>query len=360
MRTAAAYARFVSISTALRHIDRICASPLDARTLRLQLLDVLRDAARFDAYAWMLTDLETSVGVAPLADVPCLDELPHLIGLKYRTAINRWTGLSTRRAASLYEATGGELGRSLLWRDLLDAYGIGDVASVVYADRFGCWSFLDLWRTAEADAFSPAEIAFLADTAPQVTTALRRSVAQTFDMRVPDRSVRAGPVVLMLSRHLEVLPQTAETQNLLRVLVPPAADRPPIPSSAYNVGAQLIASETGVDSNAPSARVHVADGRWVTLRAARIGDASPVADRNIAVTIEETSPPERVDLFTRAVGLSARESEVLAHLVTGADTRELASRMFVSEHTVQDHLKSIFAKTGTKTRRTLLTRALGT
>jgi DNA-binding CsgD family transcriptional regulator len=33
--------------------------------------------------------------------------------------------------------------------------------------------------------------------------------------------------------------------------------------------------------------------------------------------------------------------------------------MFVSEHTVQDHLKSIFSKTATRNRRTLLARALG-
>jgi DNA-binding CsgD family transcriptional regulator len=33
--------------------------------------------------------------------------------------------------------------------------------------------------------------------------------------------------------------------------------------------------------------------------------------------------------------------------------------MFLSEHTVQDHLKSIFAKTSTHTRKTLLSRVLG-
>ena len=32
--------------------------------------------------------------------------------------------------------------------------------------------------------------------------------------------------------------------------------------------------------------------------------------------------------------------------------------MFVSEHTVQDHLKSIFTKTDTRTRRALLARIL--
>jgi DNA-binding CsgD family transcriptional regulator len=34
--------------------------------------------------------------------------------------------------------------------------------------------------------------------------------------------------------------------------------------------------------------------------------------------------------------------------------------MFVSEHTVQDHFKSIFTKTATRNRRALLARALGT
>jgi DNA-binding CsgD family transcriptional regulator len=38
----------------------------------------------------------------------------------------------------------------------------------------------------------------------------------------------------------------------------------------------------------------------------------------------------------------------------------MARRMKVSEHTVQDHLKSIFAKTGGRDRVTVLSRALGT
>jgi DNA-binding CsgD family transcriptional regulator len=45
-------------------------------------------------------------------------------------------------------------------------------------------------------------------------------------------------------------------------------------------------------------------------------------------------------------------------VATGADTRSIADQMFVSEHTVQDHLKAIFDKTGTKSRRNLLARAL--
>jgi len=314
------------------------------------VLDELRKAIGFDAYAWLLTDPETTVGCAPLADVPCLPELPRLIRLKYLTEVNRWTSL--RGPALLLDATGGELSRSLLWRDLLAGYGIVDIASVVFTDRFGCWGFLDLWRSGGSARFTAADAEFLAGIAPAVTGGLRRCQANTFVARPSAEQQRVGPVVLLLSPDIEVLGETPETRDFLRVLVPPAEGHAPVPAGAYNVAAQLFAVEAGVDQHPPVARVHLASGLWVTLRAARIGE-------NIAVTIEETSPGARVTLFTRAFGLSSRETELLGHLVGGSDTREVAARMFVSEHTVQAHLKSIFAKTSVRSRRALLARVLG-
>jgi len=151
--------------------------------------------------------------------------------------------------------------------------------------------------------------------------------------------VPPGPVVLLLSRGLEVRAQTPETQRYLRMLVPPAQDRPPVPASAYNVAAQLLASEAGIDKNPPLARVHLSHGLWLTLRAGRIGNAGTPEERDIAVSIEESSPTERLALFARAFGLTARERELLHRLASGGDTRDLARQMFVSEHTVQDHLK---------------------
>ena len=80
----------------------------------------------------------------------------------------------------------------------------------------------------------------------------------------------------------------------------------------------------------------------------------------IVVTIEEASAAERLDLFARAFGLTAREQELLGLLATGSDTRAMARQMSLSEHTIQDHLKSIFTKTGARDRVTVLSRALGT
>jgi hypothetical protein len=107
--------------------------------LRLRLVDELRRQVAFDAYAFILTDPQTSVGSAPLADVPNTHELPRLIRHKYLTTVNRWTTIAGAGVAFLQEATGGQPSRSLVWREVLAAYDVGDVASLVFRDRFGCW-----------------------------------------------------------------------------------------------------------------------------------------------------------------------------------------------------------------------------
>ena len=238
MGSAIGYAR------ARESVLRICRGGADARTLRLEVLAALRRAIGFDAYAWLITDPETSVGCAPLADVPCLPRLPELIRLKYLTAVNRWTALPAG-AVSLAGATGGDLARSLLWRELLRGYQVTDIASSVYRDRFGCWGFLDLWRVGAA-RFGPADLEFLGGLAGPLTAALRHALARTFAPAAGDDLMPAGPVVLLLSPGLAVRAQTPQTQRYLRMLVPPdAEDQAPVPAGAYNVAAQLLAAKTG-------------------------------------------------------------------------------------------------------------------
>lgn len=331
-------------------VSGLCERIDDARELRLALLAELHRVVPFDAFAWLLTDPTSEVGAAPVADVPCLPDLPRLIRLKYATTTNRWTRQTTP-VQRLHALTGGGLDQSLVWRELLSAFGVTDVASMVFRDHLGCWAFLDLWRC--GGVFTDDEAAVLARHVGEITAALRRCALQTFARSTdgPHRHELTGPVVLVLSDQLDVQAQTPETERYLRTLVPPDPGRLPVPAGAYNVAAQLLANEAGIDDHAPAARVHLNEGRWLTLRAARMG-------ADIAVSIENASPTERLDLFWRSAGLTPREAELLDLLAGGADTRTVASRMFLSEHTVQDHLKAIFAKTGTSSRRDLLARVL--
>ena len=332
--------------------EAICAGAGDAKTLRLELLSELRRAVPFTWYAWLLTDPLTGVGCAPLADVPDAAELPTLIRLKYQTTVNRWTDM-TMPVARLSDA--GDLRLSLVWREMQSRFGVADVASVVFRDRCGTWSFLDLWRDATAGGFRQSDIDLLAEMTGPVTAAIRRCLAATFTAPIESRPHPGGPVVLVLGPDLAVRSQTAETDRYLRLLVPPDGGRSPVPAGAYNVAAQLLARKAGVTDEPAWARVHLAGRRWLTLSAAGLGDEQ----ENIAVTIENCAPLDRAELFGRIHGLTAREFQVLGRLAAGDDTRTAARALRVTEYTIQDHLKAIFGKTKAHDRRTLLSAALG-
>jgi DNA-binding NarL/FixJ family response regulator len=196
--------------------------------------------------------------------------------------------------------------------------------------------------------------------------ALRQCQARTFVGPAAPHGRDAGPVVLTLDDDLRIASRTAASRAWLEVLLPPEPDERAIPASVYNVAAQLLAAEEGIDDHHASARTHLAGGFWLTLRAARLSSggpepaAPPQGAANLVVTIEEASAAERLDLFGRAFGLTPRECELLSLLATGSDTRAMARQMSLSEHTIQDHLKSIFTKTGARDRVTVLSRALGT
>ena len=68
------------------------------------------------------------------------------------------------------------------------------------------------------------------------------------------------------------------------------------------------------------------------------------------MTIEPIAPARRVEVYCRAIELSARETAVLGRIVGGADTRRAARELGITEHTVNDHLRSVFTKSGTHSR----------
>jgi DNA-binding CsgD family transcriptional regulator len=247
---------------------------------------------------------------------------------------------------------------------VMSRYGICDVASAVFTDQYGCWGFLDLWRDETHGPYSGADAEFIASLTAPLASALRHCQAQTFVQPAAAQRRDIGPVVLTLDDDLRILGRTAASQEWLDVLLPPEPSQQAIPASIYNVAAQLLATEEGIDDHPAYARTHLAGGFWLTLRAARLSGhktGGPARDGGtIAVTIEEASAADRLDLFGRAFALSGREQELLSLLATGSDTRAMARQMSLSEHTVQDHLKSIFTKTGAHDRVTVLSRALGT
>jgi DNA-binding NarL/FixJ family response regulator len=67
----------------------------------------------------------------------------------------------------------------------------------------------------------------------------------------------------------------------------------------------------------------------------------------VAILLEAARPPELAPLIADAFGFTERGRLVTELVARGFPTSEIAGRLHLSAYTVQDHLKSIFEKSGT-------------
>lgn len=156
--------------------------------------------------------------------------------------------------------------------------------------------------------------------------------------------------MIVLDRNLRPVSWTAGARAWIDVLplAPFYTGLGMLPTVVYPV-ATLARSRT--EEVQARALVHAVDGRWVKIEAALLEGER---DGEIAVNLRAATATETFGLLCRAYALSRREREVVALLVVGLDTRAVSGRLFISSHTVQDHLKSVFGKIGIHSRRELL------
>nr|BFE83828.1 hypothetical protein GCM10020093_064290 [Planobispora longispora] len=70
----------------------------------------------------------------------------------------------------------------------------------------------------------------------------------------------------------------------------------------------------------------------------------------MVITVAPATAGEVVRLLLTAYGATAREQDVCFEVLSGRSTAEIAGRLFISPHTVQDHLKALFEKVGVRSR----------
>ncbi|MET4590221.1 DNA-binding CsgD family transcriptional regulator [Arthrobacter sp. 754] len=367
----------------LERIRLVGDSSPDHHALRASVLSELGRVVPFSAFVWPLSDPVTGTGISPMARIPYPEDLPLLIRLKYQTTVGRWTTLAARgpQVTTLLSETGGNPSQSLVWESLMKRYEVSDVLYAGFADKYGYWGWLDLWRTADQGAFTAEEVQFLAAVVLAVTPALRRSVARQFGIagpipwpvspRIPsstddrprtDRLIADLPqqAILTLDEDMAVLGKTASVDEWLGLLQ--AGPRPfhTVPSEVLNVAAQLLAQEAGVDHHPAWSRVHLVSGQWAILRASRMGPAGLEATPPLAITIQACPPEARLDVFARSLGLTPRQRELLQLASEGLDTAAMATTLGIGIYTVQDQFKQIFDACGVHSRAALLAMALGT
>ena len=211
------------------------------------------------------------------------------------------------------------------------------------------WGFFALFRDG-GGAFTPAEHAFVSSVAPAFALGFRTGLlAGAVDTSM---SLTEGPGVIVVDAAGEVAQANPAAHARVADLEGAPLGTGPLPFAlrALIGSARMLAA--GRTPRTPRTRLRTRSGQWV------VAHASPLLARDgsgtdVVVTIEEARPPEIVPLIVAAFGLTQREQDVVALVLRGVDTAEIARTLHLSAYTVQDHLKSIFSKVGVRSRREL-------
>ena len=118
---------------------------------------------------------------------------------------------------------------------------------------------------------------------------------------------------------------------------------------------RALAEDGGTGTDAARARVRTPAGGWIVIHGSVLSDRGGAGPR-VAVWLEAARPPELAPLIADAYGLTERERLVTELVAQGFSTNEISTRLHLSAYTVQDHLKSIFEKSGTGSRGDLVAR----
>jgi DNA-binding CsgD family transcriptional regulator len=211
----------------------------------------------------------------------------------------------------------------------------------VFATGGTCWGAVCLARAEGEPDFTAADATFLASIAHHVTHGLRTALLMTAAETPAEQA--PGMVILGEGDHIESA--TPEAERWLAELGG-GADELPLPSPVVSVAMRARAMAEGADT-LPRARVRSAGGQWLLLHASMLRGGPR---DGVAVMIEPARRVEIASILVEAHGLTERERQVTALLTRGLSTEEIAQTLWLSRHTVRDHVKAVFTKLGVKSR----------
>jgi DNA-binding CsgD family transcriptional regulator len=339
------------LERAEREIGWLCQGGLAKDAFCRAVGERLADAVPHDGSCWHTIDPATLLITSHLtAGIPDVN-FPALAFNEYvADDVNTFASLARgrRRVATLHGATFGKPERSLRHREMLRPRGFDAELRASFVSRSSCWGSLILVREAGHPDFTREERALLTRVAPRIAGGLRRALL----ISAARQSIEeAGPGLVVLDARGGLESLTPAAAIWLEQLgdLGSAAGRSPLPPVVLAVAA----AARHADASAAPARAHVrsAAGRWLALDAARLLGGAPA---QVSVVIAPAQPADTALHVLRAYGLSAREREVARLVMLGRSTPQIAAALFISPHTVQDHLKAIFDKVGVHSRKELV------
>lgn len=341
-------------SRAHERLRALAGATLDSEAARREAIAALRPAVGFERWCWPLTDPASALSTSGVAEFDLWSELPRIAALEEHGDITSKPGLvlAERASVALSAATDGDLARSRRWRECLRPYGVGDELMTACRDRHGCWASLELMRDSDDPAFDEGDARFLHELAPTLAALVRRSFDQHGGAADP-AATSLPPATLIVDAELRPVSWTPTFRGWLAELPTGPEVLPP---AIYELGTRVVTPPGAANGLPASVRIRTRAGRWAVLE----GSSLEGTDRGkAAITIRSAAADEVFDLLAKAYDLTPRERQLVALMLDGLSTKQLAAALHISPHTVQDHLKAIFAKARLRSRRELVSHLAG-
>ncbi len=306
----------------------------------------LHDVSTFSWGALMTVDPDTLLptggmveGFAAEACAPFWDN--ELLAPGY----NKFTDLarSNTSVATLYEATEGDLDRAPIYTNLYAQLGVADELRAAFVVGTRCWGVVSLLRALGDGPFTDEEVRQVEHLVPVIAKVIRAGVVAL------DTEAKGSATMLVVDRENRVENLTIEAGPMLDDLRTVGVDEDGLPAIVRSVVTRARASRS---STHIATRVHGTSGVWRRVTAIPMEGAGG----SVAVMIEPARAADLTPILLEAYGLTEREIDIVVQLVRGLSTKDIAAELSISPHTVRDHVKAVFTKTGFSTRGELVAR----
>lgn len=340
-----------------------CAGQLDGLALLGEVIERLRRVVPFEAYCASTKDPASGLITHALAEEMGGAEGASIfferLYFDHHQGVRRMAD-AHKSVALLSESTGGDLERSARYVEYLRPLGLAHEMRGVFTSGGYLWGSMDLIRGAGSPDFAPREANLLRRIAPHLGNGLKVAALRT---RAPaEGSGTDVPGVLTLDYRGRVVQHTSAAERWLRDLEdlgPGWREWDGLPRALRTVVLSLwraLNPEHDRDrESVPRLRARARSGRWLTLYGS-LTEATPERRAEAVIVIEPTKPDELLPFSMATYGLSPREEELVKLVVRGFSTARISRTLFISEHTVQNHLRSVFEKVGVRSRGELVKR----
>jgi len=253
--------------------------------------------------------------------------------------VDKFRELATRPLPVATMSIDDPLARSSArWEQINNPAGHRHELRAAFVDRHGrCWGAMNLRRPDRP--FTPADITVVAANLGSLASSIARAMVRGPNL---PSDVESGTV--WLDDHARLTHRTPSADGWLDRL---ASVNSGVPATALVTVVALRVLHRPTDGDITT-RVRL-PSEWVTLHGEPLLDTSGALE-GVAVVIDAAHPRRLMPLAAAAYGLTRREGEVTTLVLKGRATKTIATELRITEYTVQDHLKSVFAKVGVSSR----------